>query len=381
MNTLSRGLVPLVIVLVLGAAVPPAAASGNGAPPVGTQFGEQTTNDTGLNGTVDAVESAGTSVSSGVDDGRTSDVVDREDGNDSTLRVVLDTSVDGSDSQDDVVTETDAVTEELEVADRPNATDSRGDDTPTHVPRVAFASTTVTVVRESGVPDSWPGLTGSEGTPDAPTDGLAIGAGIVLFAGIVRQLPGLVATQPVTIGVQHALDRGSRFVTLFRYSRYDDSDPLEHGTRETVYETIENEPGAYLSEVGEHAGVPLSTARHHVRVLERERLVASAKVRGKRRFYPSDTDGIETAAAMEDGPTAAVLDALARLGPCSVATLADELGRDPSTVTHHLQQLEDEGLVERERDGRAVVNRLAPPARRLLEPERCGPHEAMPADD
>ncbi len=58
-----------------------------------------------------------------------------------------------------------------------------------------------------------------------------------------------------------------------------------------------------------------------------------------------------------------MLDAVARREPASVGELADELGRDPSTVTHHLKRLEEDGLVERERDGRAVVNRLSPEAK------------------
>jgi DNA-binding transcriptional ArsR family regulator len=56
---------------------------------------------------------------------------------------------------------------------------------------------------------------------------------------------------------------------------------------------------------------------------------------------------------------AGLLDALADLGTAHVGLLAEELDRDPSTVSHHLQRLADDELVVRERDGRAVVNRLA----------------------
>jgi DNA-binding transcriptional ArsR family regulator len=58
---------------------------------------------------------------------------------------------------------------------------------------------------------------------------------------------------------------------------------------------------------------------------------------------------------------AGLLDALADLGTAHVGLLAEELDRDPSTVSHHLQRLADDELVVRERDGRAVVNRLADP--------------------
>jgi predicted transcriptional regulator len=121
--------------------------------------------------------------------------------------------------------------------------------------------------------------------------------------------------------------------------------------------------------VAERADLPLSTARHHVRVLEREELLTGAKVRGKRRFCPTHSADIELAAALNDESTAVVLNALSRLGGSSVSELADELGRDPSTVTHHLQRLEEDDIVVRQREGRAVINRLSAEAQTVLEPE------------
>jgi len=155
-----------------------------------------------------------------------------------------------------------------------------------------------------------------------------------------------------------------------RYSRYDDSDPLEHEDRATAFEAIDDSPGVYLTELSEQTGVTLSTLRHHVRVLEREDLIVAARVRGRRRFYPAYTEDVELAAAMNDEATAAVVDALARLGAASVSELADAVDRDASTLTYHLQRLEADGLVVRERDGRAIVNRLAPEARDALAPLR-----------
>jgi DNA-binding transcriptional ArsR family regulator len=56
------------------------------------------------------------------------------------------------------------------------------------------------------------------------------------------------------------------------------------------------------------------------------------------------------------------LDGSRRYFPATGATLAEATGRDPSTVSHHLSTLADEGLVERRREGRAVVNTLTPAA-------------------
>jgi DNA-binding MarR family transcriptional regulator len=205
------------------------------------------------------------------------------------------------------------------------------------------------------------------------------------FSGMGGSLAATTRTAAASVPGASHLDRLVRMLAPFRYSRYDDSDPLEHDAREAMFEVVEESPGTYLSEIAERADIPLSTARHHIRVLEREDLVSGAKVRGKRRFYPAHTDGVELAAAMNDDSTAAVIDALARLGAASVSDLADELGKDPSTVTHHVQRLEEDEVVVRERDGRAVMNKLTAAARTMLEPderaaEPAAAGEAMASD-
>jgi len=218
----------------------------------------------------------------------------------------------------------------------------------------------------------------SGSAPDLPPGGVVGGVGLAgVVAVALRQgalVPGGLTTavrtavSPATAAGSDALDRLLRTFYPLRYSRYDDSDPLEHEARVEMLDVVETEPGTYLSEVSERAGLPLSTTRHHMRVLEQEELVASATVRGRRRFYPGGAEGLELAAAMNDEATARLLDALARLGPSSVSALAEELDRDPSTITHHLKRLETDGVVVRERDGRAIVNSLSPEAAEALDP-------------
>ncbi|WP_336360711.1 winged helix-turn-helix transcriptional regulator [Haladaptatus sp. ZSTT2] len=225
-----------------------------------------------------------------------------------------------------------------------------------------------------------PFSTGSLPEPVPEEPGIALGVGALVTAGAVRYGPAIdwssfshVATQAshsaITSRLHAGVERVTRIIAPFRYSRFDDSDPLEHEGRDAVYSAISESPGIYLSAVADRADVPLSTARHHLRVLEDEQLISGAKIRGKRRFYAAHTEGHELAAALNDEATAAVLDALSRLGPSSVSALAADLGRDPSTVTHHLQRLEADDIVVREREGRAVVTRLSPEANAALRPE------------
>jgi DNA-binding transcriptional ArsR family regulator len=117
-------------------------------------------------------------------------------------------------------------------------------------------------------------------------------------------------------------------------------------------------------------------------VLEHEHLVETEKVDGRRRYYPVGTDHPALRAALRDPTRAALLRALDDEGEAPNGRLADALDRDPSTVTYHLQRLEDDGVVVRERDGRSVRNRLATDvADALPSPPAEGVDRPAPADD
>ncbi|MFC6974192.1 helix-turn-helix domain-containing protein [Halomicroarcula sp. GCM10025709] len=224
-----------------------------------------------------------------------------------------------------------------------------------------------------------PGLGGEMPTPDGKT--VAVGVGATVAAGAAgRAYVGATGGSPsaahgvaqsgvplVRTAYRDAVDRLWRVLGIAGYALHS-GDTLEHDTRADLASAIEDNPGAYLSELADASDASMSTVRYHLKVLEREAVVTPVKIRGKRRYFPGDEPTDELAAALADDATESVLRALATVGPASVSALADELDRDPSTVTHHLDRLQESGLVERERDGRAVVNSLAPTAAAAITP-------------
>lgn len=151
------------------------------------------------------------------------------------------------------------------------------------------------------------------------------------------------------------------------YAHHDTSNPLDNEVRSDVFRAITDSPGAYVAAVADETDIPRSTVRYHVRVLEREGLVFGEKIRGRQRYFPSDDDTPALTAALADNTVANVLYAVARTEPATTSELAVELDRAPSTVSHHLSRLDDDGLVERERDGGSVLTRLAPEVRHRLD--------------
>lgn len=155
------------------------------------------------------------------------------------------------------------------------------------------------------------------------------------------------------------IDEAPGSVQVRSYSRYDESNPLDNATRATIHDTVSEDPGLSLSALSERAGIPRSTVRYHVRILKEEGLVETTTVRGKRRAHPAEDDNPALAASLSDDATATLLETVARDGPASVSDLADALDRTPGTVSYHLERLAEDGLVERERAGNAVVTTLA----------------------
>lgn len=198
-----------------------------------------------------------------------------------------------------------------------------------------------------------------------------VGAASLLLAGCLGYLSAsthVSVTVPTagwvgTEGLWHALGVLHRVVPLWLlvgYSKRDGSDPLENATRATIYELVRETPGTYYARLASEAGVTEETVRYHGRVLEREGLVEQRKLRGRHRLYPVTMDGgdPELAAAMVDPAVAKVLDAIECREPTTLSAIAEAVDCAPSTVSYHLDRLEEDGLIDREREGRTVHIRL-----------------------
>lgn len=208
----------------------------------------------------------------------------------------------------------------------------------------------------------------------AQTGGLIIPLGVVAGSSASATSNGLVAAtgralhRGLTAARSHVASRIPRLGPIPGYSQYDDSDPLENAARQDVFERVRESPGIYRSEVAAETGLAPTTVRYHARILAEESLLTEVRINGRQRLFPIGTgdDDRELAAALDDDSTASVLAGLEVHEPVGTAALADQLDLCPSTVSYHLSRLEERDLVVRERQGRAVVTRLAPDVRDAL---------------
>lgn len=146
-----------------------------------------------------------------------------------------------------------------------------------------------------------------------------------------------------------------------------DHGSLSHDTRRDIYAAVADAPGRGLTTVARVLDVNRSTARYHVKVLERADLVERAKILGQCRLYPADFDGEPAlAAALADDSTEHLVRSVDDLEPVTITGLAASVDRAASTTSRHVSRLEDAGLLERERGDGAVMVRVEEPVREAL---------------
>lgn len=230
--------------------------------------------------------------------------------------------------------------------------------------------------------DSGPAEALAEAIPSGGDDGcggcsVVGGVGVVVAVGISRRVGTAMsmgvslpqpAASPSLRTVSHWLDRRlPRLPPIVpgQYSRRDDSDPLAHTRRSELAAVVAENPGVPLATLSDRLDVPRSTVRYHVRVLEEEDELETANVLGRRRLFPAG-ENTELVAALADEGTRRIVTALTRIQPATGSRIADETGKANSTVSYHLDRLAAAGVVERDRDGKYVYNRLAGDAEEVV---------------
>lgn len=147
------------------------------------------------------------------------------------------------------------------------------------------------------------------------------------------------------------------------YSRLAKADLLDNDTRRRVYEVLQADPGLRLSEVARQAGCSTSTARYHLRRLQREDMVQAAGEPGMQRWFPAGDIGpeaMEREAVLAVGNSREVYRAIQAKPGASLGEIADAVGTSSPAAHKVVERLVDAGLVAKERDGRRVALRPVP---------------------
>lgn len=133
-------------------------------------------------------------------------------------------------------------------------------------------------------------------------------------------------------------------------------DPLDLATRRAIYAHVERHPGKYLREIQRDLGFAMGMLEHHLRELERARLVVVVHGENKR-FFPQGVPAAQQAllALLRQSLPRRIMLLLLEQGSTRRTDLAASLRVPQSTLNYHLGKLRDHGLVLPRKEGRDVV--------------------------
>lgn len=137
-------------------------------------------------------------------------------------------------------------------------------------------------------------------------------------------------------------------------------------TRRRVYALVQRHPALHQGDIARRLDIAEGTAEHHLRHLVRAGLLNRQRQGGHVRYWVTVQGPVvpEGAVRPDDRPKLGVLrkarplQVVANLltdGPLSMGVLAERLGLSPGTLTHHVDALEEAGVVRRRTEGRQRI--------------------------
>lgn len=133
--------------------------------------------------------------------------------------------------------------------------------------------------------------------------------------------------------------------------------PREIDIKKRLVRLVEEYPGLHLRELAREADISEALAGYHLDRLEDQGHVRSEAEGGFRRFYAEDVPAPNAAERellnlLRRAVPLEVVVFLLEEGPSAHAEVTDQLDLAKSTVSYHLSNLVDAGIVERLDDGR-----------------------------
>ncbi len=129
------------------------------------------------------------------------------------------------------------------------------------------------------------------------------------------------------------------------YTRFAPNELLDNATREQINTLVSREPGISYGELKAATGLNTGALIHHLRALERGRLIATRKEGTSRRFFAPGAVPRTTHTGPSLTPTQRTVLAHLADGPLTQPELARRLGVTQQGANHHVKTLERRGLV------------------------------------
>lgn len=143
---------------------------------------------------------------------------------------------------------------------------------------------------------------------------------------------------------------GVLLVAAAMYHRLGRDDLLDNEIRASILEAVEDDPGGTVTEYAEDVDVDRTTARYHLRMLERFDYVLSDRILGRTRYFENhgrwDAFARQAIAHLRNRSTRRLVEAILEDPGRRCRELADPTGLSESAVYRKIGRLHEIGLVE-----------------------------------
>lgn len=136
-----------------------------------------------------------------------------------------------------------------------------------------------------------------------------------------------------------------------------DESGLSLPTRKDIFEHVEANPGIHFNQLKRDLDMETGLLQYHLNELEDHDVLESGEYQGKRRIFVSrELDDEERAilAVLRYETTRRILLYLLEEGPARNSDIAEAVGVTPATISWHLSNLVDGGIVDSVVDGRTT---------------------------
>ncbi len=156
------------------------------------------------------------------------------------------------------------------------------------------------------------------------------------------------------------------------YARVKGKQLLEHEAREEILAILKREPGLCFQEIQDRVGLAPGTTKWHLKKLEASNFIDSTEDGRHTRYHPTGMEKatVNAVLAVRDPSRLALVRMVQRNPGITQGDLAKAAGLAQSTASHHLKRLSEDGLITKERDGRAnryyVADAMEAPVREAV---------------
>jgi DNA-binding transcriptional ArsR family regulator len=188
--------------------------------------------------------------------------------------------------------------------------------------------------------------------PQAPLRGVGLGAAIASALALGAAVVAVVWRRPL------------RLLALGLFTRLVQPRLLDHVVRAKIVEAVNADPGVNANTIARRLGLARGVAMYHLAVLERERVLNCVRPGRQRHYFPRGTLApreMMKISLLRRAHAEDLYRIVAESPGIGAGELARRLGVSASRVTHLVDRLAREGLIERARDGRFVRLRALTP--------------------